>query len=82
MPGKFHLNILKNKFERILINSLNMKNLPKEKPVTQPNPKTNPIQPRFPEIIPGVEKNEPTPVLPEIKPFIQPEMGNICENLS
>jgi hypothetical protein len=68
--------------EQPLINLLNMKNLPKEKPGTQPYPKTNPIQPRLPEIIPEVEKNEPIPVLPEIRPLIQPEMGNICENLS
>lgn len=40
----------------------------------EPTPQTNPIKPTLPEIVPGITKATPTPVIPEIKPFIQPEI--------
>ena len=40
----------------------------------KPAPQTNPVKPAMPEIIPEIKKVESIPVLPEIKPLIQPEI--------
>lgn len=43
----------------------------------KPAPQTNPVKPAMPEIIPEIKKVESIPVLPEIKPVIQPEIKSV-----
>lgn len=47
---------------------------PKENPEIDPLPHTEPVVPSVPEIIPGPEKTEPMPPLPETAPIRFPEI--------
>jgi hypothetical protein len=41
---------------------------------TPPTPQTNPVKPSLPEIVPDITRIVPWPLIPEIKPVIQPEI--------